>query len=630
MKSESQILLKKYWGYDQFRPGQSEIIEQVVQARDTLGILATGSGKSICYQIPGLIIDGVTIVISPLIALMKDQIDGLKKRSIKAEGLFSSMPHRTQDIILDNVAYGDIKFLFISPERIKNRLFQERIKKFNVGLIVVDEAHCISEWGHDFRPDYRKISNLREQLNKRVPLLALTATATNKVKDDIVESLKLSDPFLYVSSPIRDNIAYYVLYTESKLSLIRSVLKSNQGQAAIIYVSSRRRSLEIEKQLKAYGIRVAAYHGGMSAKLRSEISNAWADGSLDCIVATKAFGMGIDKADVRFVFHYDLPDTLEGYVQEAGRAGRDQKSSKAILLFNNATHSKLKKRLEESMPSKEYIEQVYHSLCRYLKVPIGVIEDQLFPYNHKQFCEHINESSFLVFQSLKFLDHSQIIKYSDNLNQPSKLMLKEVAVKKLLQHEKVSDKMKSFVKLLLRSYEGVFVSFIQIDEDKIAYHFEQSRDKVIEALNWLTQRECAFYKPKQTGVFIDFLTFRRPKGSVIDHELYKVLNDRALKANQSLSHYVKTSSCRQVLISAYFGFADEKPCGLCDNCQTNYENRDISTTVELYTSLNINKVSELSSLFDLKVKAEVIKALSILESESMLRIEGENIVYLNH
>jgi len=625
-------ILSEYWGYSEFRDGQLEVICSIFSLRDTLAVLPTGAGKSICYQVPGLLMEGVTIVVSPLIALMKDQISSLKKRGIKAAGIMTGQSSREQDVILDNVAYGDIKFLFVSPERLQSKLFQTRLRKYNVSMIVIDEAHCISEWGHDFRPEYRKISEVMD-LIKRVPYLALTATATERVRADIVSSLEMNEPKVLLHSPVRHNISYKVYRSENKQIVLRQLIGRIREGCSIIYVNTRKATIQIKRYLAQHNLTAHAFHGGMSMKERNAVVEDWDNGKIRVMIATKAFGMGIDKSDVRQVIHYNLPESVEAYVQEAGRAGRDGKYSEAIIIINNADIAKVKTRGEDLFPSLEYIKKVYIQLGVYFRIASGDSHEEYKSYNHIDFCEKYGMPKFKTINALRFLHKSELIQLSESITAPSLLSLHEISIKRLLSDNQTSEKMKSFIKLLLRNYEGLFFSQVAIDEAFVAKKFSVDMAKVVEALNWIQKQEMGRYSPSLGGAVIRFNNYRYKNNDIkIEESIYNGTKQRYVDFTNSILLYVNSYICRQAYISKYFDFDPDIECGICDICQSktdvNVDSKSIRESLIEYISLKICDLDDCLSCFDYKLKNQVIGELSILEEENVISIKG-NVVQFN-
>ncbi len=559
-----QILLK-YWGHKSFRPLQEDIINAALEGKDTLALLPTGGGKSICFQIPAMAKEGICIVVSPLIALMKDQVENLLKRNIKAVAIYSGMSKREIDITLDNCVYGDIKFLYISPERIETEIFKERYKKMNVNLIAVDESHCISQWGYDFRPSYLNIANLREQ-NPNVPFLALTATATPEVVIDIQKQLKFKEENALQKSFERKNLAYAILKEEDKLNRLLKILKKVQG-TSVVYVRSRKKTKEIALFLLKNGVSADFYHAGLNNDERTKKQSDWINNITRVIVATNAFGMGIDKPDVRSVFHIDLPDSLEAYFQEAGRAGRDEKKAYAILLFEEADRIDLEKRIINSFPEIDVIKQVYQSLANYFQIPIGSALNENYSLNIIEFSQQYNLQVYTVFNCLKFLEKEGYLILSESNYNASRIKF-EVNKDELYEFQVKNNKFDLFIKTILRSYSGLFENFAKIDEFEIAKRIKTTKEKVIKALQYLSHLEIITYLEQTTQPQLTYLTERLDiKDVKISTQHYHDRKEIAIKKMESVIYFSTVKhKCRSEILLSYFGEKDIYRCGVCDVC----------------------------------------------------------------
>jgi len=616
--------LKQYWGFDQFRLNQDKIIQSVLDKKDCLVILPTGGGKSLCYQIPGLCFDGLTLVISPLIALMKDQIDGLTRKRIKAVGLYSGQSKKQQDIILDNAAYDKrIKFLFVSPERLKSKVFLSRVHKMKIALLAVDEAHCISEWGHDFRPEYRQIADIKEILPS-VPIIALTATATPEVKEDILSNLQLNKPAVYLGSPVRQNLKYSTLYSESKKEMLHTLVKKIDG-SQIIYTNTRKSVMEIQRYFNKANFPCNAFHGGMNKNEREACINAWSTNEIRLIVATKAFGMGIDKSDVRQVLHYNPPGSLEAYVQEAGRAGRDGKSASVTVLYNKGDVAKIKRQLDEIVPEIDYMQSIYKRICQDLNVATGPCDTEFYPFYINEFCAKYNLGKFKVANALKFLHQSEIIYLSEAIRHPSRLRMYEGQTKQLLSNPNLSSKMDQMIRLILRTYEGLFLGTTVIDEKQLSKNLVESKSSVQKALNWLDKKGIASYTPNYEGHTISFMEFRYRSDNIpINMRLYKNKKMRMHNALDSILSYLSTDNCRQILISNYFGF-QENDCKVCDNCFRKFQSVDVKNVKhKIYKILSEGPVEleEVLATYDVGHRDSIVSVLKDMLSESEISRKG--------
>ena len=568
MRERIHQILKQHWGYDQFRPLQEDIILSVMENRDTMALLPTGGGKSICFQVPALAKDGLCIVISPLIALMKDQVMNLKKRGVKAAAIFSGMPQEKIRIAIDNCLFDkEMKFLYVSPERLKTDLFRVNLKRMNISMIAVDEAHCISQWGYDFRPPYLEIAEIR-QFFPEVPVLALTATATPEVVKDIQEKLKFKKENVFQKSFLRDNLTYYVVKEQDKQGRMLRIMQRYAG-TGIVYVRNRRKTRETAEFLQRNGISADFYHAGLSGEERDRKQQEWMDGKTRVIVSTNAFGMGIDKPDVRFVIHIDIPDTLEGYFQEAGRGGRDLKPSIAVLLYDDSDLRDLQRNFNSSFPPLEFIQQVYKTLCNDLYIPIGSGENESYPIDLAEFAKKHQWSPVEVYNSVKLMEKTGAILLEDDKYVPPQLMIPLSREDfDQLQKRESYRKEETFMQLILRSYSGVFSRYVTIDEEELARRAGCTRRQVVAKLHQLHDLGYIDYQP---GTSLPQLLFVRPrveeKRLFYDRKVYTQRKAVAAKRLESVQHYVTTdSTCRSRLLLAYFGETERPACGKCDVC----------------------------------------------------------------
>ncbi len=558
-------VLIKYWGHTQFRLKQQEIIKQVINKKDTLALLPTGGGKSICYQVPALMREGICLVISPLISLMDDQVRFLKSKGIKSIAITSGMHYNEIDIALTNCIYGGVKFLYLSPERLQNELVQIRIKEMNINLITVDEAHCISEWGHNFRPAYRHISEIRKII-PNTPVLALSATATNIVIDDIQNNLDFKEHNLIQSSFIRENLSYVVDNVEDKKSrLIKLVDKIKSS--VIVYVGSRKAAKEISNFLLNNNYSSNYYHGGLAAKVRKERQESWTKNQTRIIVATNAFGMGIDKPDVKLVVHLELPSTIESYFQEAGRAGRDGKQAYAFLLANKLDIQKQKELLILRYPSITEIKTVYQNLANYFQLAENVLPEQAISFDMKNFTERYKISSLKVFNILKYLEKEEHIKLSEAIQTSSKLMIK-ISNSELYKFQIANKYYDTFLKTLLRSYTNLFNNYVIINEQEIAKRLKINTEEVVRLLNKLVQLEVVKYTPKNNNSLITYLKARKDTEKLYLEE--RKWEERKKYEKEKLdkisSYLIDDKSCRSKLLLHYFGEKESDKCGKCDFC----------------------------------------------------------------
>lgn len=558
-------ILKQYWGYEEFRPLQQEIIESVLSGKDTLALLPTGGGKSICFQVPAMAKDGLCIVVSPLIALMKDQVENLKKRDIKAVAIYSGMSYREINYTLDNCIHGDIKFLYLSPERLKSDLVRERIIQMNICLLAIDEAHCISQWGYDFRPEYLQIAEIREII-KGIPVLALTATAPPEVVKDIQAQLKFPQPNVYVKSFTRKNIAYVVNNSEDKNQRMLHILSKVNG-SGLVYVRNRRKTQEIAYLLTKNRISADYYHAGLPHEVRNKKQEDWIKNKTRIMVCTNAFGMGIDKPDVRIVVHYEMPESLESYYQEAGRAGRDEKKSFAVLLFNYADELEALKRLEASFPPEKEIRRVYQALCNYYQIPIGVSVDRSFDFDIIDFVKKFNLETTVAYPALRILEQTDLVSLTESFYEPSKIkfMMGQGLLYKFQVEHPHQD---AFIKLLLRSYGGVFDQYITISEKLLAQREKQDEKTLRKQLIQLHQLGVVDYQPQKDQPQLTFLN-HRVDAETIDFRkslLQKRKQTATIKLHAMLDYAKNSVMCRSKKIVSYFDEFSSEDCGVCDVC----------------------------------------------------------------
>jgi ATP-dependent DNA helicase RecQ len=559
-----QVLLK-YWGYNAFRPLQEDIINSALEGNDTLALLPTGGGKSICFQVPAMTKEGICIVVSPLIALMKDQVENLTKRNIKAVAIYSGMTRREIDITLDNCVYGNIKFLYISPERIETDIFKVRLEKMNVNLIAIDESHCISQWGYDFRPSYLNIAKLRE-IKPNVPFIALTATATPNVVIDIQKQLQFKKENALQKSFERKNLAYTVLNEEDKYNRVLKILKNVPG-TSVIYVRSRKKTKEIALFLIKNGVSADFYHAGLSNEERTLKQSNWINNITRVIVSTNAFGMGIDKPDVRSVIHIDLPDSLEAYFQEAGRGGRDEAKAYAVLLFEEADRIDLEQRIVNSFPEIDVIKKVYQSLANFFQIPIGSALNESYSLNIVEFSQQYNLQVYTVYNCLRFLEKEGYLILSESNHNASRVKI-EIKKDDLYEFQVKKPKFDLFLKTILRSYTGLFENYAKIDEFEIAKRMKTTKDKVVKALQYLSHLEVISYLEQTNQPQLTYLTERlNIKDVKISAKHYHERKEIAIKKMESVIYFATAKhKCRSEILLNYFGEKDVFRCGVCDVC----------------------------------------------------------------
>jgi ATP-dependent DNA helicase RecQ len=563
-------ILTRYWGFTSFRPLQEEIIKSVAEGRDTLALMPTGGGKSITFQVPALAMEGTCLVITPLIALMKEQVSRLNNLEIKSTAIHSAMSREEIDITIDNCIYGDYKFLYVSPERISTQLFQGKVGRLNLSIVAVDEAHCISQWGYDFRPSYLKIASLRDLIAPEVPFLALTATATPPVIDDIMNKLAFRQRNVLRTSFLRKNISYLVRHAEEKGNYLVKTLNKVNG-SGIVYVRSRKRCREVAEILAENGISADFYHAGLPDELRDRKQAAWSAGKTRVIVATNAFGMGIDKADVRFVIHWDMPDSIENYFQESGRAGRDNKPAYAVLLYSPSDKTRLNDSLRLKFPPVEKIKDIYEALCNYLQVPLGAGKDNVFDFNIADFVSRFRLPVIETFNSLAFLQREGYVEFTEEINNPSRVHF-VVGRDDLYKFQVANESFDGFIKLLLRSYTGMFTEFVAINEESLARKAAITRDKVYQYLVKLSSMNIIRYIPGKKTALVIFTEERlERKALMISPDNYLHVKEKYSARLEKMIDYAESKTrCRSVILLDYFG-EDSDRCGICDVCRERNE-----------------------------------------------------------
>lgn len=577
-----QEILKQYWGYDHFRGIQEEIIHSIGDGKDTLGLMPTGGGKSITFQVPALAKDGLCLVITPLIALMKDQVQNLKSRGIKALAIYSGMSRQEIIITLENCIFGNYKFLYISPERLNTEIFRAKLLKMKISMITVDESHCISQWGYDFRPAYLKIAEIRELL-PGVPVLALTATATPEVVKDIQMRLRFQEENVFKMSFERKNLAYIIRKTENKTGELLHILRRMPG-SAIIYVRNRRRTKEITELLHNEGITADFYHAGLDDATKDLRQQRWQTGESRVIVATNAFGMGIDKPDVRIVIHLDLPDSIEAYFQEAGRAGRDGEKAYAVILYSKSDQTTLHKRMPDTFPEKEYIKQVYEHLQYYYQMAMGDGQDCIREFNIEDFCRKFKYFPVPVDSALKILTQAGYLEYTDEQDNASRLRF-SVHRDELYKLRELGEDMDTLIQTILRSYTGLFTDYAFINEESLATRTGLTRRQIYELLIRLAKLRIISYVPRKKTPFIIYTRERVERHHLqILPSVYEERKERYEKRIEAMLDYVTNDTvCRSRMLLHYFGESNEHNCGECDTCirLRNQKNSDRTSTKEL-------------------------------------------------
>ena len=630
MQTPKEILLK-YWGYSSFRENQEEIINMILNKKDTLALLPTAGGKSICYQIPSLIMDGICIVISPLISLMKDQVENIKSKGIKAIALTSDLDFKEVDIALTNCIFGGYKFLYISPERLQNELVQSKISEMNVNLIAVDEAHCISEWGHNFRPSYRNISLIRK-IHPDTPVLALTATATKDVVSDIQENLDFKEPNLVQSSFYRENLSYIVIKEQDKNRKLINILNKING-SAIVYVKSRKNCVETSKMLVDNNISANYYHAGLNIDQRNKRQQNWKNSKSRVMVATNAFGMGIDKSDVRLVIHFHIPSTIESYFQETGRAGRDEKESFAVLLYNSADEKYLRDFVELHFPSVEEIKECYQNLANHFQIAVNNGAEENFDFDLINYSTKYKTNSLKTYNILRYLEKENYLKLQNIYNNQSKIHLK-MEHSELYKFQIANKYFDPYIKLLLRSYSGLFEDFVNINETLIAGRSKTNENKIIEVLKKLQELEVLDYLPRKQGTQIIYLQNRVDEKylHLSEDKQKERKNSEIKKMNFILNYCNQNSACRTEILLSYFGEHQNFRCGKCDICRqrnkleiSDLKFDKIKKQVLIILSEESKTLTEICSLIKNFREEKIIKVLNFMIENSELISEGNKI-----
>ena len=607
-------ILSQYWGHTKFRPLQEDIIHAILEGNDTLGLLPTGGGKSICFQVPAMAMPGICVVISPLIALMSDQVQNLTNRGISAIAITSVMTSRQIDTALDNCIYGQIKFLYLSPERLKSEITLVRLAKMKISFLVVDEAHCISQWGYDFRPSYLLIASIRKILPE-VKILALTATATNIVRKDICDKLLFENPKVFVQSFLRKNLSYVVSEEENKQKKLLKIIRNVSG-TGVIYVRNRRSTQAVSEFLNKNRISANFYHAGLTHEIREKTQAEWMKGQKQVIVATNAFGMGIDKADVRFVVHLDLPDSLEAYYQEAGRAGRDGAKAYAVLLYDLVDRQSFLQKSFENFPTIQQIKQVYHQLGSYLKVAIGAGNMEAYDFDVADFCTKFNLHPILVYNCARYLEHDEYLQFNESAFRSSSL--KFVADKDILYSFMIANvDLESVIKVILRSHGGVFENFVPINENILAKRLEINRKDLVIMLNQLQIQNIIVYEPQKDSPQIVFLSerFSSDKMNLNSRFLQEQRKRLELKVNGMLKYIDNRNICRSKMLLNYFDEPESKYCGVCDICLEAKKIQLSAKEFETYAGYISTKLSQNSYLL-----SEVLSWHSEIKEEKKIKV----------
>ena len=630
MQQTIHDILHRYWGYNSFRPMQEDIILSVLSGRDTLGLMATGGGKSLTFQVPAMALDGVCIVITPLIALMKDQVDNLRRRGIKAAMIASGMTRRERNVAFENCVNGAYKFLYVSPERLSTEMFQDRLREMNVSLLVVDEAHCISQWGYDFRPSYLRIATLRQQL-PGVPVLALTASATRTVADDICNKLQMQNPNRLQLTFARPNISYVVRTGENKIQQLIHILERVPG-CAIVYARSRKRTIEIATELQQHNVPATFYHAGLSPEDKNDRQQRWTSGEVRVMVATNAFGMGIDKPDVRLVVHIDIPNSPEEYYQEAGRAGRDGLRSYAVLLYGKSDRATLRKRITESFPDKEFIRSTYERACNFLGFAVGEGAEQMREFSLNQFCQTFHTQTTQTISALEILTQAGALEFIEETDALSRVMM-EMRRDELYNLADIDDTTERVLQCLLRSYTGLFADYVMIHEELLQNRLGLTSQEVYEALLKLSRLRVLHYIPRKRTPFI-YLPVRRVEGKyiVIPHSVYEARKERMQERVEYMIGYATAETCRASMLLRYFDEEPKADCDTCDVCRAartqplNKERMEL-ITAEVKRLLGKHRSIPITHLVDTirYPRTQVVEVVRLLVEEGVLTSNGVDI-----
>lgn len=620
-------ILKQYWGYDNFRGIQEDIIRSIGEGRDTLGLMPTGGGKSITFQVPALAQEGLCLVITPLIALMKDQVRNLRERGIKATAIYSGMTREEIVIALENCIFGNYKFLYVSPERLDTEIFQIKLRSMHVSLITVDESHCISQWGYDFRPAYLKIADIR-QLLPGVPVIALTATATPEVVSDIQQRLQFHQENVFRMSFERKNLAYVVRHTEDKESELLHILQRVDG-SGIVYTRNRKKTKEISLFLNRNHITATFYHAGLNDETKDSRQKAWLKGEFRVMVATNAFGMGIDKPDVRVVIHADVPDSPEAYFQEAGRAGRDGMKAYAVLLFCARDKITLKQRVSDTFPEKSYIRKIYEDINFYYQMAMGDGRGCTFAFNIDEFCRNFKHFPVQTDSALKILTRAGYLEYTDEQDNASRIMF-TITKEELYRIREQSEDTEKLIRILLRSYTGLFTDYAYISEDNLSTRSGLSKQQIYETLLSLSRQHILHYIPAKKTPYIIYTRERQETERVyLSKEVYEDRKESYVQRINAMIEYAESENrCRSRMLLRYFGEKNEHNCGQCDVCLQQHQSGLKSGEFEAISQqLQALLKENLLSLQEIKDKMQVpenhlMKVVSYLVSEEIIRQEN--------
>lgn len=599
-------ILKHYWGYEHFRPLQEEIVCSVLEGKDTLALLPTGGGKSICFQVPALAREGICVVVSPLIALMKDQVENLNKRGISAAAIYSGQSRREIELILNNAVYDRLKFLYVSPERLTTDIFIAHFRQMKLNLLAIDEAHCISQWGYDFRPPYLEIAEIRTYFPK-IPVLALTATATKEVVEDIQKRLGFVKKNVFQKSFVRENLTYYVIHEEDKLGRMLRII-AKVGGSGIVYVRNRRKTEEVAKFLLQRGVSASFYHAGLEARQRSQRQSDWINGKIQVIASTNAFGMGIDKPNVRFVIHLDLPDSIEAYFQEAGRGGRDEQRAFAVLLYHPSDKLNLMQQYTRMYPDLSFIKRVYEALGNYYRIPVGSMGDFAYSFDLKAFADTYKFPPTETYNALLFLEKEGLLFLSEHQKQDAKISI-------LINHgdlykvEVDQPKYASLIKTILRSYGGnIFSGFVPISEIELAQRMQTDAKTVITNLEGLAALGVLDYLPIKAGVVLSYAKPRLDVSRVyLSPQTYAQRKEVAKQKIEAILHYAEApNGCRCQILLSYFGETASSPCGRCDYC--------IDEKMKALTPV---KFEEIKNYIEIRLDSQPMSLMELIKTPSI-------------
>lgn len=615
MSNLTRNILQQYWGYPSFRPMQEDIVDSVVEGKDTLALLPTGGGKSICFQVPAMAMEGICIVITPLISLMKDQVMHLKKIGIPAAAIFTGMHHNQVEIVYNQAVFGMLKFLYVSPERLMTDMFIEALKKMKVNLLAVDESHCISQWGYDFRPPYLKIAEIREYI-PNTPVMALTATATPAVVEDIQYRLKFKERNVFQTSYERKNVTYNVIHDADKFGVMYRLFKRMDKGSGIVYVRSRKRTKIIADWLQSTGISASFYHAGLDAKTRDYRQQLWMNGTIKVIVATNAFGMGIDKPDVRLVVHLDIPDSLEAYFQEAGRAGRDLQPSESFMIVAENDIDRLKDNIKNTYPELKKIRMIYEALGNYLQIPIGSGKNQSYNFDINDFCNAYNLSLLEVFNTIQLMEREGYIATSEALSSPSKIHIK-AGREDLYRFQIEYQEFDTIIKYMLRNLPGVLSDFVNIREETISIKTGLSVEMIIKQIERLEKLDFLTYIPRNDKPQIFYLTERLNISNIsLSEDVYKNRKEDADRRLQSVIDFVNNDEiCRSVQLLRYFGENIKNTCGRCDVCSSRNRNDIDNKEYKIISDIIIGELKENSApIYEVVNNIKTYKEEKIVET----------------